>query len=59
MSAEDEIYVTSRSRTPSVIEVTSQTQHVFRQLPDLIQEAALSTECKYLILWRWVWSNQS
>ncbi|KAG0645614.1 hypothetical protein D0Z07_8582 [Hyphodiscus hymeniophilus] len=43
-SDEDEVYVTSRSRTPSVIHVISQTQQVFRKLPDLIQEAALSTE---------------
>ena len=42
----NEIYITSRSRTPSVIEVTSQAQHVFTQLPDLIQEATLSTECE-------------
>lgn len=45
MSFENEIYVTSRSRAPSVIDVTSQNERVFAQLPDLIQEAAVSTEC--------------
>ena len=46
MSMENEIYVTSRSRTPSLIDVTSHNERVFAQLPDLIQEAAVSTECK-------------
>lgn len=41
----EEIYVTSRSRTPSLIDVHSQNERVFSQLPDLIQEAAVSTEC--------------
>ena len=45
MSFEDEIYVTSRSRAPSLIDVTSQNERVFAELPDLIQEAAVSTEC--------------
>ncbi|PVH81313.1 hypothetical protein DL98DRAFT_171781 [Cadophora sp. DSE1049] len=44
MSFEDEIYVTSRSRAPSLIDVTSQNERVFAELPDLIQEAAVSTE---------------
>ncbi|KAN0091785.1 hypothetical protein V8E51_017632 [Hyaloscypha variabilis] len=44
MSLENEIYVTSRSRTPSLIDVTSHNERVFAQLPDLIQEAAVSTE---------------
>lgn len=48
MNSDDELCITSRSRTPSVIDVTSQSQHVFTQLPDLIQEAALSTECEHL-----------
>jgi hypothetical protein len=48
MSLENEIYVTSRSRTPSLIDVTSQNERVFAQLPDLIQEAAVSTECEKL-----------
>ena len=47
MSLEDEVYVTSRSRTPSIIDVTSQNERVFSQLPDIIQEAAVSTECKH------------
>jgi hypothetical protein len=49
MSFDEEIYITSRSRTPSVIEVTSQVvaqrKDVFGQLPDVIQEASVSTEC--------------
>ncbi|KAF4633647.1 hypothetical protein G7Y89_g4469 [Cudoniella acicularis] len=44
MSGEDEIYVTSRSRAPSIIDVKSQNERVFAQLPDIIQEAAVSTE---------------
>ncbi|KAG4437806.1 hypothetical protein IFR05_006693 [Cadophora sp. M221] len=44
MSFEHEVYVTSRSRAPSLIDVTSQNERVFAQLPDLIQEAAVSTE---------------
>jgi len=44
----DEIYITSRSRTPSLIDVRSQNERVFAQLPDLIQEAAVSTECLFL-----------
>ncbi|KAK0102706.1 hypothetical protein ONS95_006308 [Cadophora gregata] len=44
MSFENEIYVTSRSRAPSLIDVTSQNDRVFSQLPDIIQEAAVSTE---------------
>jgi len=47
MSLQTEIYVTSRSRTPSLIDVTSQNEKVFAQLPDLIQEAAVSTECEH------------
>ncbi len=47
MSLENEIYVTSRSRTPSLIDVTSRNEQVFAQLPDLIQEAAVSTECEF------------
>jgi hypothetical protein len=49
MSLENEICVTSRSRTPSLIDVTSQNERVFAQLPDLIQEAAVSTECEKVI----------
>lgn len=52
MSFENEVYVTSRSRTPSVIDVTSQNERVFAQLPDLIQEAAVSTECMLHFTWR-------
>lgn len=40
----DEVFVTSRSRTPSLIDVTSENEKVFAQLPDLIQEAAVSLE---------------
>lgn len=46
MSVEYDIYVTSRSRAPSIINVNSQNEAVFAHLPDLIQEAAVSTECK-------------
>lgn len=46
MDMPDEIYVTSRSRTPSIIDVSSQNEHIFSQLPDLIQEAAVSAECE-------------
>ena len=50
MSSDNEIYIISRSRTPSVIEVTSQVisqnKDVFSQLPDIIQEASVSTECE-------------
>ncbi|KAF8856536.1 hypothetical protein BDZ45DRAFT_790388 [Acephala macrosclerotiorum] len=44
MDFSEEIYVTSRSRTPSIIDVKSQTERVFANLPDLIQEAVVSTE---------------
>jgi hypothetical protein len=47
MNSENEVYVTSRSRTPSLIDVTSQNERVFAQLPDLIQEAVVTTECSY------------
>lgn len=46
MSFEEEIYVTSRSRTPSLIDVTSHNERVFKQLPDLIQEAIVSKDCE-------------
>ncbi len=46
MSFENEVFVTSRSRTPSVIDVTSDNLSTFAQLPDLIQEAIVSTECQ-------------
>jgi hypothetical protein len=46
MTLQNEVYVTSRSRTPPVIYVTSQNERVFSQLPDLIQEAAVSTKCE-------------
>jgi hypothetical protein len=46
MSLDNEVYVTSRSRTPSLIDVKSQNERVFAQLPDLIQEAAVSAECE-------------
>jgi hypothetical protein len=45
MDFDGEVCVTSRSRAPSIIDVTSQNEKVFAQLPDLIQEAAVSTEC--------------
>ncbi|ESZ94835.1 hypothetical protein SBOR_4795 [Sclerotinia borealis F-4128] len=41
---EEEILVTSRDKTPSIIDVHSQNERVFAQLPDLIQEALVSTE---------------
>ncbi|TVY80447.1 hypothetical protein LSUE1_G003569 [Lachnellula suecica] len=44
MSEENEVYVTSRNRTPSIIDVKSENERVFAQLPDLIQEAAVSAE---------------
>jgi hypothetical protein len=47
MNLENEIYVTSRSRTPSLIDVTSQNERVFGQLPDIIQEAAVTAECEH------------
>ncbi|RFU25585.1 hypothetical protein B7463_g10753, partial [Scytalidium lignicola] len=46
MDTSNEIYVTSRSRTPSIIDVSSQNEHIFSQLPDLIQEAAVAAECE-------------
>ncbi|KAG9238051.1 hypothetical protein BJ875DRAFT_359903, partial [Amylocarpus encephaloides] len=39
-----DIYVTSRSRAPSIIDVQSQNERVFSQLPDLIQETTVSME---------------
>jgi hypothetical protein len=48
MESNSETFVTSRSRTPSIIEVTSQDDHVFSNLPDYIQEAAVSLECKFI-----------
>lgn len=45
MELNSETCVTSRSRTPSIIEVTSEHDHVFSNLPDYIQEAAVSIEC--------------
>ncbi len=42
----DELCMTSRSRTPSLFDVKSNHDTVFAQLPDLIQEAIVSTECK-------------
>lgn len=47
MNEENEIFVTSRSRAPSIIDVKSENDRVFAQLPDLIQEAAVSTECEF------------
>ncbi|TVY28281.1 hypothetical protein LHYA1_G003265 [Lachnellula hyalina] len=44
MDEENEIFITSRSRAPSIINVKSENVRVFVQLPDLIQEAAVSTE---------------
>jgi hypothetical protein len=44
--SDDEILVTSRSEAPSIIDVTSRNEKIFAQLPDLIQEALVSTECK-------------
>src|SRR5688572_26991585 len=54
MSASEERFVTSRSRTPSLIRVTSlydnenvvTRESTFVELPDIIQEAAVSTECE-------------
>jgi len=46
MEFSSETFVTSRSRTPSIIEVTSEDDHVFSHLPDYIQEAAVSLECE-------------
>ncbi|KAH8669689.1 hypothetical protein BGZ60DRAFT_528161 [Tricladium varicosporioides] len=40
----EDIFVTGRSRAPSIIDVRSENDHVFTQLPDIIQEAAVSTE---------------
>jgi hypothetical protein len=37
-----------RSRAPSLIDVDSQNEKVFAQLPDLIQEAAVSAECEFI-----------
>jgi sensor domain CHASE-containing protein len=45
MNFDEEVYITSRSRTPSLIDVTSQNGRVFKQLPDLIQEAIVGTDC--------------
>ncbi|TAQ88161.1 hypothetical protein B7494_g3524 [Chlorociboria aeruginascens] len=42
--SDDDCFVTSRSRTPSVIDVKSENGPVFSQLPDVIQEAIVSTE---------------
>jgi len=47
MDEENEIFITSRSRAPSIINVKSENVRVFVQLPDLIQEAAVSTECQF------------
>ncbi|EHL00824.1 hypothetical protein M7I_3215 [Glarea lozoyensis 74030] len=44
MDLDAEVFLTSRSRAPSIIDVTTQNDHVFAQLPDIIQEAAISTE---------------
>ncbi|KAE8441094.1 hypothetical protein EG329_005889 [Mollisiaceae sp. DMI_Dod_QoI] len=44
MDLPGEIYITSRSRTPSLIDVKSQSEKVFANLPDVIQEAIVSTE---------------
>ncbi|KAI9640019.1 hypothetical protein NHQ30_011581 [Ciborinia camelliae] len=41
---EEEILVTSRNKAPSIIDVHSHNERVFAQLPDLIQEALVSTE---------------
>jgi hypothetical protein len=46
MSSNEEVFLTSRSRAPSIIDVKTENDHVFAQLPDIIQEAAISTECK-------------
>jgi hypothetical protein len=43
----EDVFVTSRSKAPSLIDVTSRNEKIFEQLPDLIQEAAVSTECEY------------
>ncbi|KUJ09621.1 uncharacterized protein LY89DRAFT_274343 [Mollisia scopiformis] len=44
MDISEDVYVTSRSRTPSFIDVKSQSERVFTHLPDIIQEAIVSTE---------------
>ncbi|KAF7885836.1 uncharacterized protein EAF02_004345 [Botrytis sinoallii] len=44
ISNEEEILVTSRNKAPSIINVTSHNERVFAQLPDMIQEALVSTE---------------
>ncbi|CCD49132.1 hypothetical protein BofuT4_P030080.1 [Botrytis cinerea T4] len=44
VSNEEEILVTSRNKAPSIINVTSHNERVFAQLPDMIQEALVSTE---------------
>lgn len=47
MTSSDEVWITSRSRAPSIIDVKSENERVFAQLPDLIQEAAMATERKF------------
>lgn len=47
MTLSEDVFVTSRSRAPSIIDVKSENERVFAQLPDLIQEAAMATECKW------------
>ncbi|KAJ8058901.1 hypothetical protein OCU04_011884 [Sclerotinia nivalis] len=41
---EEEILVTSRNKAPSIIDVNSHNERIFAQLPDMIQEALVSTE---------------
>jgi hypothetical protein len=48
MESNSETFVTSRSRTPSIIEVISQDGYVFSNIPDCIQEAAVFLECKFV-----------
>jgi hypothetical protein len=50
MDISEEIYITSRSKTPSIIDIKSQSEKVFAQLPDLIQEAIVSTECENTVI---------
>ena len=59
MSAREDMFVTSRSRAPSLIRVTSLCddngsisvrEGKFAELPDIIQEAAVSTECEHSFL---------
>ncbi|PQE29336.1 hypothetical protein CJF32_00010904 [Rutstroemia sp. NJR-2017a WRK4] len=42
--SDEEILVTSRSEAPSIIDINSRNEKIFAQLPDLIQEALVSTE---------------